>query len=121
MHDDFGPDLLTLVDDDGGEHEFEVLDIVDGEDGCFYALLPTFSDPQSQVEAEGTYYIFESIEEDGEQQLAEVDDKALLDKMAKQFESRFEELYGDDDDEEDTEDAEEDVENEENEKPEDEI
>lgn len=106
MHDDFGPDLLTLVDDEGNEHEFEVLDVIDGEDGCFYALLPTYSDPQDQVEAEGTYYIFESIDEDGEQQLAEVDDEALLDRLAKQFESRFEELYGDEDAEESDEDGE---------------
>lgn len=96
MQDDFGADLLTLVDDEGNEHEFEILDVIDGEDGCFYALLPTCSDPQEQVEAEGTYYIFEAVEEDGEQQLAEVEDKALLDRLAKQFESRFEEFYGDD-------------------------
>ncbi|HEX3017494.1 MAG TPA: DUF1292 domain-containing protein [Caproicibacter sp.] len=101
MQDEFGPDLLTLVDDEGNEHEFEVLDVIDNEDGCFYALLPTFSDPQEQVDAEGTYYIFESIEEDGEQQLAEVDDEALLDRLAKQFENRFEELYGDEDADED--------------------
>ena len=100
MQDDFGADLLTLVDDEGNEHEFEFLDVIDGEDGCFYALLPTYGDPQEQVEAEGTYYIFEAIEENGEQQLAEVEDKALLDKLAKQFESHFEEFYGDDDGEE---------------------
>ncbi len=101
MQDDFGADLLTLVDDEGNEHEFEILDVIDNEDGCFYALLPTYCDPQDQVEAEGTYYIFEAIEENGEQQLAEVEDKALLDKLAKQFEARFEEFYGDDDDEDD--------------------
>ncbi len=99
MQDDFGADLLTLVDDDGNEHEFEILDVIDGEDGCFYALLPAYDNPQEQVEAEGTYYIFEAIEENGEQQLAEVEDKALLDKLAKQFESRFEEFYGDDEEE----------------------
>ena len=29
MNDDFGPDLLTLIDEDGQEHEFEVLDEID--------------------------------------------------------------------------------------------
>ena len=99
MQDDFGADLLTLVDDEGNEHEFEILDVIDNEDGCFYALLPTYSEPQDQVEAEGTYYIFEAIEENGEQQLAEVEDKALLDRLAQQFENRFEEVYGDEDEE----------------------
>jgi len=97
MNDEYGADLLTLIDDEGEEHEFEVLDVIDNDDGCFYALLPTFEDPQQKVDAEGTYYIFEAIEEDGEQQLAEVENEELLDKLAELFESRFEELYDSDD------------------------
>ena len=81
MNNEFGADLITLIDDDG----------------VFYALLPTFDDPQSELESEGTYYIFEVIEEDGEEQLAEVEDDELLDKLAAIFESRFEELYEDED------------------------
>ena len=100
VNDEYGADLITLIDDDGEEHEFEVLDVIDNDDGCFYALLPTFEDPQDKVDAEGTYYIFEAIEENGEQQLAEVESEELLDKLAELFESRFEELY---DSEEDTE------------------
>ncbi|MDU7339188.1 MAG: DUF1292 domain-containing protein [Clostridium sp.] len=98
MNEEFGPDVLTLVDDEGNEHEFEVLDVIDNEDGCFYALLPTFDNPQDSVESEGTYYIFEAIEQDGEQQLAEVEDEELLDKLAELFESRFDELYDEEED-----------------------
>lgn len=98
MNDEYGADLLTLIDDEGEEHEFEVLDVIDNDDGCFYALLPTFEDPQQKVDAEGTYYIFEAIEENGEQQLAEVENEELLDKLGDLFESRFEELYDDDED-----------------------
>ncbi len=95
MTDDYSADLLTLVDEEGKEHEFEILDVIDNEDGCFYALLPTFETAEEKVEAEGTYYIFEAVEENGEQQLAEIEDEALLDSLAAQFESRFEELYDD--------------------------
>ena len=66
MNNEFGADLITLIDDEGVEHEFEILDEIDNDDGVFYALLPTFDDPQSELESEGTYYIFEVIEEDGE-------------------------------------------------------
>ena len=97
MNNEFGADLITLIDDEGVEHEFEILDEIDNDDGVFYALLPTFDDPQSELESEGTYYIFEVIEEDGEEQLAEVEDDELLDKLADIFESRFEELYEDED------------------------
>ena len=98
MQDDFGADLLTLVDDDGKEREFEVLDVIDGDDGGFYALQPAYDTPQEKVDAQGTYYIFEAIEENGEQELAEVENQELLDKLAKEFEKRFEEIYGDDED-----------------------
>ena len=102
MNEDFSADLLTLVDEDGQEHEFEILDTIENDDGCFYALLPTFDDPQEQVESEGTYYIFQAFEEDGEQQLAEVEDEDLLSRLAAVFEEHFEGMY----DEEDKEDAE---------------
>ncbi|WP_101696178.1 DUF1292 domain-containing protein [Clostridium minihomine] len=98
MIEEFGPDVLTLVDDEGNEHEFEVLDVIDNDDGCFYALLPTFDDPQDSVESEGTYYIFEAIDQDGEQQLAEVEDDELLERLAELFESRFDELYEEEED-----------------------
>ncbi len=105
MNDEYGADLLTLIDDEGEEHEFEVLDVIDNDDGCFYALLPTFEDPKDKVDAEGTYYIFEAIEENGEQQLAEVENEELLDKLAEIFEGRFEELYdAEDTDDEDNDD-----------------
>ena len=97
MNNEFGADLITLIDDEDVEHEFEILDEIDNDDGVFYALLPTFDDPQSELESEGTYYLFEVIEEDGEEQLAEVEDDELLDKLAAIFESRFEELYEDED------------------------
>ena len=47
MNNEYGADLITLIDDEGVEHEFEILDEIDNEDGVFYALLPTFDDPQS--------------------------------------------------------------------------
>ncbi|HIS68914.1 MAG TPA: DUF1292 domain-containing protein [Candidatus Gallacutalibacter stercoravium] len=101
MDNEFAADLITLIDDDGNEHEFEILDVIENDDGCFYALLPTFDDPEESVESDGSYYIFEAIEEDGEQQLAEVEDEELLDQLAEQFESRFEEMFESADDEDD--------------------
>jgi uncharacterized protein YrzB (UPF0473 family) len=95
MSEEYGPDLLTLVDEEGQEHEFEVLDVIDNDNGTFYALLPTFDDPEDKVNDEGTYYIFQSIDENGEQELAEVEDDNLLSGLAKQFEAHFAELYPD--------------------------
>lgn len=100
MNDEYSADLLTLIDDEGNEHEFEILDVIDNDDGCYYALLPTFENPQDSVDADGTYYIFEAIEENGEQQLAEVEDEELLDRLAEIFESHFDEMFDEAEDEE---------------------
>ena len=99
MDNEFAADLITLIDDEGNEHEFEILDVIENDDGCYYALLPTFEDPEDSLDSDGTYYIFEVIDEYGEQQLAEVEDEELLDQLAEQFESRFEELYDDEEEE----------------------
>ena len=82
-NEEFEVDLITLIDDEGKEHEFEILDVIENDGRLFYALLPTFEDPTASIESEGTYYIFEAIEEDGEEQLAEVEDEELLDSLQK--------------------------------------
>lgn len=91
MNNEFSADLITLIDDNNKEHEFEILDIIENDDGCFYALLP--SSENLSLADEASYYIFEAIDDNGEQVLAEVEDEALLDKLANSFEAHFEDLY----------------------------
>ena len=78
---------------DHKELEFEVLDEIDTEEGHFYALLPTF-----EVDGDDDgYYILkeEAGESEDEFELAEVEDEALLEKLAAIFEEHFDSLYGD--------------------------
>lgn len=103
MDQDFSADLISLLDEDGKEWKFEILDEIDNDDGVFYALLPAFDDPQDALETDGSYYIFELIEEDGEEQLVEVEDEELLNKLSEIFESHFEEMYEDDEESEEEE------------------
>ena len=91
----FEADLITLIDDDGQEHEFEIIDELENDEGHFMALVPTQQDPEDMTSDAETYYIFEVVEEDGEEQLQEVEDDALLDKLADIFETRFNEAYYD--------------------------
>lgn len=91
----FEADLITLIDDEGQEHEFEIIDELETDDGHFMALVPTQQDPEGLASDAETYYIFEVIEEDGEEQLQELEDDALLDKLADIFETRFNEAYYD--------------------------
>lgn len=95
MDNQYEADLLTLIDEDGQEHEFEIIDELETDEGHYMALVPTQQDPEDLSTDAETYYIFEVVEEDGEEQLQEVDDDALLDKLAEIFESRFNEAYYD--------------------------
>ena len=95
MDNEYKPDLITLVDEDNVEHNFEILDTIENEKGVLYALYPIFDSAEESVEDSGEYYIMEVIEEDGEEQLAEVEDDALLDELSAIFEQHFEEMFDD--------------------------
>ena len=95
MDNEYKPDLITLVDEDNVEHNFEILDTIENEKGVFYALYPIFDSAEESVEDSGEYYIMEVIEEVGEEQLAEVEDDALLDELSAIFEQHFEEMFDD--------------------------
>ena len=100
MDNEYKPDLITLIDEDNVEHNFEILDVIENEKGVFYALYPIFDTADETVEDSGEYYIMEVTEEDGEEQLAEDEDEALLDELSAIFEQHFEELFDDVEDEE---------------------
>ena len=95
MDNAYKPDLITLIDEDNVEHNFEILDTIENEKGVFYALYPLFDTADETVDDAGEYYIMEVVEENGEEQLAEVEDDALLDELSAIFEQHFEELFDD--------------------------
>ena len=46
MNNEFAPDLITLIDDEGNEHSFEILDTIEHEDSEYYALYPFYENPE---------------------------------------------------------------------------
>ena len=96
-NDAYEADLIVLLDDDGNEHEFEIIDEIENDDGYFMALIPTEPDESEEVSDVDEYYIFELVNIDGEEQLCEVEDEALLDKLAEIFETRYANLVEEDD------------------------
>lgn len=101
MSNEFNPDLITLISDDGEEIEFEILDIIENDEGKFYVLYPYYEDPADAVNDPGEYYIMEAFEKDGEEELAEIEDDEKLDRLAAIFEEAYySETYGDEDDSE---------------------
>lgn len=100
MANEYTPDLITLISEEGEEIEFEILDIMENEKGKFYVLYPYYENPADAVNDPGEYYIFEVQEVDGEEELAEIEDDELLDALADEFEKRYNESFFDDEESE---------------------
>ncbi len=94
MSNDYSPDLITLVDEDNVEHNFEILDTVDYEGKEYYALYPVFDNAEEMVADSGEYYIMEAVDSEDGWELSEVDDDDLIDKLSVIFEDRFAEKFG---------------------------
>lgn len=102
LNNEFETDLITLISDDGQEMEFEILDIledVEGIEGKFYVLYPYYENPEDAVNDPGEYYIMKATGDEGEEELTEVEDDEILDKLADLFEARY---YSEDNAEEET-------------------
>ena len=91
---DMTPDLITLVDDDGEEHEFEVVDSIEDVDGCDYvALVPVFDDPEDALEDSGDLVILKVVVEGEEEVLEAVEDDAEFDKVGAIFKERLKDTF----------------------------
>lgn len=96
MSNEYSPDLITLIDEDGREHDFEILDTIEEDDKTYYALMPVYEDSRDIIRDSGEYTILETIDQDGEQQLAELEDRELRRRLSRIFEQRFNDMFYED-------------------------
>ncbi len=104
MADEYGADLMTIVDDEGNRHQFELLDAIETDTGRYVALMPVYEQPQDSLQDDGELVILEVTEEDGEELLVTIEDDGVFDEIAGIFEERLSDLY-EIDDSEDTDNA----------------
>lgn len=90
---EFGNDILTLEDDDGVEHTFEVLDAIDNGENRYMALSPVFDDPQKSLDDSGELVILKVVTVDGQEFLETIEDEDEMDEVADIFMERLEEDY----------------------------
>ena len=93
MSEEYGNDIVTVVDDEGKQHEFEILDMIETDDGRYVALLPIYDDPNEALNDDGELVILTVKEENGEDVLLPIEDDDEFDEIAEIFEERLSELY----------------------------
>ncbi len=91
---DFNPDLVSVIDEDGVEHVFEELDRIETDDGRFIALLPVYDDSTEILDDDGELIIL-SVNEDesGEIYLEPIEDEKKFYEIGKIFEERLQDLF----------------------------
>ena len=90
---EYNPDIITVEDDEGNTHTFEVADRIETDDARYIALIPVYDNPEDMLNGDAELIVLEVIEENGEELLAAIEDENLLDEVASIFEERLQDLY----------------------------
>ena len=89
---DYGNDFITLVDGNGKETEFEIVDSLVSENNEYFALIPV--ETADNVDSDdGELVILKVVEEDGQEFLEPIEDDEEYEEISEIFIDRLEELY----------------------------
>ena len=83
MSEDFGPNFVTLTDDEGNDVELEYVDALEYNGTTYMAFFPVVEEGSEDEENEEEYglVILKSQMENGEEFLVTVDDEEEIDKV----------------------------------------
>ncbi|MBR5190609.1 MAG: DUF1292 domain-containing protein [Clostridia bacterium] len=99
MSEEFNPDLVSVIDENGVEHVFEELDRIETDTAKYVALLPVYDEAEEILDDDGELIILKVCEEDGETYLEPIEDDNEFNEIGKIFEERLSELFAFDDEE----------------------
>ena len=98
MNEEFGPNFITVTDEDGNDIELELLDVLEHKGQTYMAFFPAV--PEEEADEDSDDYgmvILKSIKEDGEELLSTLDSEEELTEVYDLF---MELLFQDEDEEE---------------------
>ena len=79
MNEEFGPNFITVTDEDGNDIELELLDVLEHKGQTYMAFFPAV--PEEEADEESDDYgmvILKSIQENGEELLSTLDSEEEL-------------------------------------------
>lgn len=97
MEELFGPDFISVTDEDGNEFELELVDTLEHSGVTYYAMFPAVDADEEtgepkDVDADDEEYglvIMKAIEEKGEELLSTLDSDEELEEIYQLFMDRF--------------------------------
>lgn len=93
MENEYNPDLITVEDENGKKHNFEILETTELDGERYVALLPVYEEASEMLDNDGELVILKVIDENGEDVLVTIDDDDEFDKVATVFEEILSEFF----------------------------
>ena len=93
MSESFGPDFITITDEDGNEIELEFLDTLEYNGQTYMAFFPAVEEDADEESEDYGLIILKVLEENGEEILSTLDSDEELDMVYDRF---MEELFQED-------------------------
>ncbi len=80
MSEEFGPNFITVTDEDGNDIELELLDVLEHKGQTYMAFFPAVPEDEAEDEESDDYgmVILKSIQENGEELLSTLDSEEEL-------------------------------------------
>ncbi len=97
MSEAFGPDFITVTDEDGNEFELELVDSLEYNGTTYHALFPAVEEDEAtgepkDIDADDEEYglvIMKVVEENGEELLSTLDSDQEMETIYNLFMERF--------------------------------
>jgi len=96
---EFGSNILTLEDEEGNSHQFEVIDELEENDNRYFALVPYFEDPENSIEEDLDLVVMKAEIVDDEEMMATIDDDDEYDRIGNIFMDRLEDAMNEEENE----------------------
>ena len=93
MSNEYNPDIVSVIDEDGKEHVFEELDRIETDSGKYVALLPLYDEAEEQLEDSGEIIILKATEDNGEIYLEAIENDKEFNEIGMLFEERLADLF----------------------------
>ena len=89
---EYTPELFELVDDEGNKKNFELIDAAELNGEQYFCMVPSVED-DNFLEEDCDIVILKTIEEDGEEILASIDDDDEFERVSAFFLERMQEAF----------------------------
>ena len=85
MSDEFGPDFITVTDEEGNDIELELLEVLEHNGQTYMAFFPAVLEEGDEDSDEYGMVILKSITENGEEMLSTLDNEEELNEVYDKF------------------------------------